>query len=161
MARSHSFCYFLYFTIYIHSFNHIHTIHLSFAIRRCLSPFLHRCQLNGKTSLWCRENQTRACLTASRRSTNWATELTDWTPYSSAFLRPNTANCNSHSCCFYWYPCCCWHPRYRRCCVFSACRFGAPVIDNVSADYAFLVSRSSLLFKPLCCHSVVPCWKIK
>ncbi len=44
-----------------------------------------------KTSLWCRaENRTRACLTASRRSTNWATphhtnqlkvtytELTQW-----------------------------------------------------------------------------------
>ncbi len=31
-------------------------------------------QLSGKTSLWCRaENRTRACLTASRRSINWAT----------------------------------------------------------------------------------------
>ncbi len=31
-------------------------------------------QLSGKTSLWCRaENRTRACLTARRRSTNWAT----------------------------------------------------------------------------------------
>ncbi len=30
------------FTMYIHSFNHIHTTHLSVAIRRGLSPFLHR-----------------------------------------------------------------------------------------------------------------------
>ncbi len=153
MARCHSFCYFLYFTIYIHSFNNIHTIHLSFA-----EVYLHifiAVSSVGKPPCGA-ENQTRACLTASRRSTNWATELTDWTPYGSAFSRPNRANCNSHSCCFYWHPCCCWHPRYRRCCVF-----GAPVIDNVFVDYAFLVSRSSLLFKTLCCHSVVPWWKIK
>jgi hypothetical protein len=36
------FVYFLYFTIYIHSFNLIHTIHLSVAIRQGLSPYLHR-----------------------------------------------------------------------------------------------------------------------
>jgi hypothetical protein len=34
------FVYFLYFTIYIHSFNHLHTIHLSVAIRRGLSPYI-------------------------------------------------------------------------------------------------------------------------
>ncbi len=40
-------------------------------------------QLSGKTSLWCRaENQTRACLTASRRSSNWATPHHNWaTPH--------------------------------------------------------------------------------
>jgi hypothetical protein len=36
------FVYFSYFTMYIHSFNHILTTHLSVAIRWGLSPFLHR-----------------------------------------------------------------------------------------------------------------------
>jgi hypothetical protein len=38
------FVYFSYFydVPYIHSFYHIHTTHLSVAIRRGLSPFLHR-----------------------------------------------------------------------------------------------------------------------
>ncbi len=31
-----------YCMIFIHSFNHIHTVHLSVAIRRGLSPYLHR-----------------------------------------------------------------------------------------------------------------------
>ena len=59
---------------YIHSFSHIHTIHLSIAIRWGLSPFPHRLSAQWEnTSLWCRaEIRTRACLTASRRSTNWA-----------------------------------------------------------------------------------------
>jgi hypothetical protein len=43
VARCHSFCLFLYFTIYIHSFNHSHTIHLSVAIRQSFSSYLHRC----------------------------------------------------------------------------------------------------------------------
>ncbi len=36
------FVYFSYFITFIHSFNHIHTIHLSIAFRWGLSPFLHR-----------------------------------------------------------------------------------------------------------------------
>jgi hypothetical protein len=36
------FVYFSYFTIYKYTFNHIHTTHLSVAIRRGLSPSLHR-----------------------------------------------------------------------------------------------------------------------
>jgi hypothetical protein len=36
------FVYFSYFTAYIHSFDHIHTIHLSVAICRGLSPSPHR-----------------------------------------------------------------------------------------------------------------------
>jgi hypothetical protein len=68
------FVYFLYFMIYIHSFNHIHTIHLSVAIRRGISPYLHRWLAQWETSLWCRaEDRTRACLTASRCSANLAT----------------------------------------------------------------------------------------
>jgi hypothetical protein len=69
------FVYFSYFITYIHLFNHIHSIHLSFAIRWGLSPFPHCLYAQwGNTSLWCRaENRTRACLTASRRATNWAT----------------------------------------------------------------------------------------
>ncbi len=69
---------------YRHSFNHIHTIHLSVAIRWGFSPYPHRFVSSvGKTSLWCRaENRTRASLTASRRATNWATPHHDWaTPH--------------------------------------------------------------------------------
>jgi len=63
------------FIAYIHLFDHIHTIHLSVAICRGLSPSPHRFISSvGRPSLWCRaENRTRACLTASRRATNWAT----------------------------------------------------------------------------------------
>ncbi len=63
------FVYFSYIHAYIHSFNHIHTVHLSIAIRWGLSPFPHRSSAQwGNTSLRCRgENRTRACLTASRR----------------------------------------------------------------------------------------------
>jgi hypothetical protein len=35
------FVYFSYFLTFIYSFNHIQTVHLSIAIRRGLSPFLH------------------------------------------------------------------------------------------------------------------------
>ncbi len=42
------FVYFSYF-YNIHSYNHIHTIHLSVAIRRGLSPFLHRFYAQWKT----------------------------------------------------------------------------------------------------------------
>ncbi len=62
------------FTMYIHSL-------ITFIQHICPSPFaeasLHlfiALKLSGKASLWCwAENRTRACLTASRRSTNWAT----------------------------------------------------------------------------------------
>ncbi len=77
VAGSHSFClFFIFYNIqYRHSFNNIHTIHLSISICWGLSPSPHRCISSvEKTLLWCRaENRTRACLTASRRATNWAT----------------------------------------------------------------------------------------
>ncbi len=66
------FVYFSYlFTMYIHSL-------ITFIQHIFPSPFaevsLHifiALKLSGKASLWCRaENRTRACLTASRRSTN-------------------------------------------------------------------------------------------
>ncbi len=69
------FVYFSYFMTYIHSFNHIHTIHIypSPVAKVFLHLFIAG-KLSGKTSLWCRaENRTQACLTASRRATNWAT----------------------------------------------------------------------------------------
>ncbi len=91
VAGCHSFClFFIFFSLtYIHSFNHSHSIHLSFAIRWGLSPFPHRLYAQwGNTSLWCRaENRTRACLTASRRATNWATphhQLSHAAPYNWA-----------------------------------------------------------------------------
>ncbi len=64
---------FIFLSIYsIHSFDHIHTIYLSIAICRGLSPSPHRrISSVGRPSLWCRaKNRTRACLTASRRATN-------------------------------------------------------------------------------------------
>ncbi len=69
---------------YIHSFYQIHTIRLSIAICWGLSPFPHRLSAHwGNTSLWCRAvNRTRACVTASRRTTNWATPHHNWaTPH--------------------------------------------------------------------------------
>jgi hypothetical protein len=44
VAGCHSFCLFFifFFITYIHSFNHIQTIHLSIAIRWGLSPSPHR-----------------------------------------------------------------------------------------------------------------------
>jgi hypothetical protein len=38
--------FFIFFITYIHSFNHIYTIHLSIPIRWGLSPFLHRLWIN-------------------------------------------------------------------------------------------------------------------
>jgi hypothetical protein len=61
------FVYFSYFITYIQSSNHIHTIHSP----RPLSISSSLVSSVGQTSLWCRaENQTRACLPASRRATN-------------------------------------------------------------------------------------------
>jgi hypothetical protein len=60
------FVYFSYFITYIQSSNHIHTIHSPnpLPISSSLVSSV------GKTSLWCRaENRTRACLSASRRTT--------------------------------------------------------------------------------------------
>ncbi len=73
MALCHFFWYLLFLTI-------IHTvqsyIHSSFTIRRGLSSCILIASSLSKrrTSIGCRaENWTRACLTASRRTTNWAT----------------------------------------------------------------------------------------
>ncbi len=62
------------FITYIHSFNHIH---YNTFIRRhspgLLSISSSLVSSVGKTSMWSwAENRTRACLTASRRATNWA-----------------------------------------------------------------------------------------
>jgi hypothetical protein len=68
-------------------------------------------------------------------------KLTDLPPHGSAFLRPSTANCNT----FYTFLLFLLasllllaSPLPRRCCVFSACRFGAPAIAKVFADSGFL-----------------------
>jgi hypothetical protein len=46
VAGCHSFCLFFHiFLTYIHSFNHIHTIHLSVAIRRGLSPSVRQARV--------------------------------------------------------------------------------------------------------------------
>ncbi len=75
------FVYFSYFIAYIHSFDHIHTIHLSVTICRGLSPFPHRFVSSvGRPSLWCREwnsglpysKPTRYQLSHAAPS-NWAT----------------------------------------------------------------------------------------
>ncbi len=69
-----------YFFIIFHILRYTYIHLMTFIQHICPSPFaevsLHlfiALKLSGKTSLWCRvENRTRACLTASRRSTNWA-----------------------------------------------------------------------------------------
>ncbi len=60
---------------YIQSFHHIYSVHSAVAIRRGSSPSPSSLVRSvGKTSLGCRaENRTRARLTASGRTTNWAT----------------------------------------------------------------------------------------
>ncbi len=80
----HSLCVYLWIKsagIFIF-FDNIHTF-----ISYSYNTFIHRHSLGplsisslleslvGRPSLWCRaENRTRACLTASRRATNWATQ---------------------------------------------------------------------------------------
>jgi hypothetical protein len=49
VAGCHSFCLFSYFITYTHSFNHIHTVHLSIAFHWGLSlHFFIACPLSGK-----------------------------------------------------------------------------------------------------------------
>ncbi len=76
VAWCHSFClFFIFYNIltYIHTITFIQDIYPSPFAEASLHFFI-ACLLSGGTSLWCRaENQTRACLTASRRATNWAT----------------------------------------------------------------------------------------
>ncbi len=85
MAGCHSFPLFLFifhiFITYIHSFIQSHSyntfIHRHSLRPLSISPLLVRSV--GNTSLWCwAENWTRACLTASRRATNWATTHHYW-----------------------------------------------------------------------------------
>ncbi len=79
VAWCHSFCLFWYlFSTYIHSITFIRR-----HSPRFLSISSSLVSSVGKTSLWCpAENQTRACRTASRRTTNWATPHPDWaTPH--------------------------------------------------------------------------------
>ncbi len=76
VAGCHSFCLFFIF-LYIHTFNHNSFIRLHSL--KPLSISSSHVRSVGKTSLWCRaENRTRACLTASRRATNWATPQIKW-----------------------------------------------------------------------------------
>ncbi len=66
-------------------------IHHSFInICRGPSPYLHSCRLSGRN--FRAEIRTRACLTASRRSTNWATLHPDWVTVNPlrATLHPKT-----------------------------------------------------------------------
>ncbi len=67
---------FIFHILYIHTFIHSHSYN-TFIHRHSLGPLPISSSLVssvGKTTLWCRaENRTRACLSASRRATNWAT----------------------------------------------------------------------------------------
>ncbi len=69
------FVYFSYFITCIHSFIQSHSYN-TIIHRHLLRPLSISSSLVcsvGKHLLWCRaENRTRACLTASRRATNWA-----------------------------------------------------------------------------------------
>ncbi len=79
------------FLFIFHIFYNIHTFiqshsHNTFIRRHSLGPLSISSSLEssvGRPSLWCRaENRTRACLTASRRATNWATPHHVWaTPH--------------------------------------------------------------------------------
>jgi len=71
------------FPLYIYLLKRFsHTLHSSVASGRGSSHLLigsHRQQTVGKTSMVCRaENWTRACLTASLPTANWATMHPDW-----------------------------------------------------------------------------------
>ncbi len=84
-----SFVYFSYFYD-IHTFIQSHSYN-TFIHRHSLRPVSISSSLVcsvGKTSLWCRtENRTRACLTARRRATNWATPHHYWaTPHQITLL---------------------------------------------------------------------------
>ncbi len=80
VAGCHSFCLFWFYND-IHTFNHN-----TFIRRHSLKPISISSSLVcsvGKTSLWCQaENQTRACLTASRRAAIWAT------PHHKSYAAP-------------------------------------------------------------------------
>ncbi len=85
MAWCHSFClFFIFYNIhtYIHRITFLQYIYPSPFAEASLHFFI-ACLLSGGTSLWCRaENRTRACLTARRRATNWATPHHNWaTPH--------------------------------------------------------------------------------
>jgi hypothetical protein len=80
----HDFCLFVYFIVHTFIPSHSYSSHSP----KFLSIFSSLVSSVGKTSLGCRaENQTRACLTASRRTTNWANPHPFWATPNLTELR--------------------------------------------------------------------------
>ncbi len=75
----HDFCFFVYFIVHKFIPSHSFRTFIRHHSPKFLSILSSLGSSVGKTSLGCRaKNQTRTCLTASRRTTNWATPQPFW-----------------------------------------------------------------------------------